>query len=338
VRILAAPDKMRGTLDAIRFASAIARAGRALGHDVTEAPMSDGGEGFASCFGGDEHAVSVTGPLGEAVDGTYFLGGGDLAVLESAAAAGRALLPHPTGDQVVQATTRGVGELIVAASRAGATAVLVGCGGTATTDGGRGAVSAIEDAGGLGATALVAATDVTTRFVDAAARFGPQKGATPSQVELLGRRLVSDAAYYEETYGVDVTTLDRGGAAGGLAGGLAALGAELRSGFDLVAEHRGLARTAATAELLVTGEGSLDATTLEGKTIASLLALLSPTCPVLLVCGTADDTALEALRATHPGPVRCCDLSERFGTRSLTDTERVVELSVREVLASRWLG
>ncbi len=338
MRILAAPDKMRGTLDAVSFASAIARAGRALGHDVTEAPMSDGGEGFAACFGGHEHFVAVTGPLGEVVRASFFLGDGFLASLESAAGAGRALLPHPTGEQVVLATTRGVGELIVAAGRAGATRVLVGCGGTATTDGGRGAVAAIEDAGGLGATALVAATDVMTRFVDAADRFGPQKGATPPQVELLGRRLFSDAAFYEETFGVDVTALDRAGAAGGLAGGLAALGAELRSGFDLVAEHRGLARIAAATQLVVTGEGSLDATTLEGKTISSLLGMLSPWCPVLLVCGTVDAAALSALRAGRPGPVLCCDLSERFGERSLTDTEHLVEESVREALASRSLG
>jgi len=216
--------------------------------------------------------------------------------------------------------------------------VLVGCGGSATTDGGRGAVAAIEAAGGLGSTTLVAATDVATRFVDAAARFGPQKGATPAQVQRLGRRLAEDAAFYLGAYGIDVTELDRSGAAGGLAGGLAAFGAELRSGFDLVAEHSGLSRAVKGIDLCVTGEGSIDPTTLEGKAISSVLALLSPTCPVLLVCGSADEATLNAIRSARRGPVHCFDLTQRFGASSMTDTERLVEDGVAELLASGALG
>ena len=115
----------------------------------------------------------------------------DVAVVESAAASGLPLAGGAEGNDPLRATTRGTGELVVAAAAAGARRVLLGVGGSATTDGGRGALEAIEEAGGLGEIEVVVACDVKTRFIEAAEEFGPQKGATPAQVVELGDRLAS---------------------------------------------------------------------------------------------------------------------------------------------------
>jgi len=332
VRVLVAPDKMRGTLDASHFADAIGRALLAHGHEVDRVALSDGGEGFVDCFGGEVHHAEVTGPLGEPIGASFRLLEDGTAIVEMASAAGRALLPHPTGDHAISATTAGVGQLILGAINAGATTVVVGCGGSATTDGGRGAVGVLEAAGGLGSTRLLAATDVTTGFLDAARLFGAQKGASPAQIELLSRRLDEEAAAYQARYGLDVTVLARAGAAGGLAGGLAALGAELCSGFELVAERQGLDEVITHAELCVSGEGSLDVTTLEGKVVAALLGRLAPSCPVLLICGSAEEASLAALRSSRSGSVLCADLTARYGHTASTDTERLVEEATGRLL------
>ncbi|HCB38019.1 MAG TPA: glycerate kinase, partial [Acidimicrobiaceae bacterium] len=129
---------------------------------------------------------------------------------------------------------------MAAAVAAGARRVVVAVGGSATTDGGQGAVAALLPHTRLDGVRVEVACDVRTTFVDAAKVFGPQKGATPAQVELLTRRLRTLAEVYLADYGVDVTELPGAGAAGGLAGGLAALGAQLVGGFDLVAAEVGL--------------------------------------------------------------------------------------------------
>ena len=166
------------------------------------------------------------------------------AVVEMSRAAGRALLPRPRHDDPVRATTAGVGQLLLAARDAGARRIVVGCGGSATTDGGLGAYEAVGSPAALRGLELVVACDVTTRFGDAAAVFGPQKGATAAQVVALGQRLVEVAARYRRETGIDVTGIPGGGAAGGLAGGLVALGARIEPGFDLVAGLVGLRRPA----------------------------------------------------------------------------------------------
>lgn len=323
---------MRGTLEAVDFSHAIARACGELGHACIELPMSDGGEGFTSVFGGVRHDVVVAGPLGEPVHAGFILRG-STAVIEMAAAAGRALLPHPQGDDPVDASTRGVGELLLAARAAGATRIIVGCGGSATTDGGAGCVEVVEAAGGLGDIELLGATDVTTPFLEAAAIFGPQKGATPAQVLELTARLHALADEWKTTRGIDVTMLERAGAAGGFAGGLAVLGARLVAGFDLVAEELGLADALADADLLVTGEGRLDVTTLEGKTIASLVALTPGGVRVLVIAGSADPLVVDVLRTSRPGRLEVVDLSQRFGAEdAAANPEYLVEQVVRTVL------
>ena len=162
--------------------------------------MSDGGEGLLDAVGGTRHVTTVAGPLGAPVEAEWRMleGAGataaPTAVVEMSRAAGRALLPKPRGEDPVRAGTAGVGQLLLAARDAGARRIVIGCGGSATTDGGEGAFDAVGSPVVLPGVELVVASDVTTAFTDAARVFGPQKGATPAQVEVLGRRLVDVAA------------------------------------------------------------------------------------------------------------------------------------------------
>jgi glycerate 2-kinase len=183
----------------------------------------------------------------------------------------------------------------------------------------------LEPHGRLHGLELLVACDVTTRFLDAAVTFSPQKGATPVQVELLSRRLERLAQVYEEDHGVDVRPLVGGGAAGGLAGGLAAVGAALVPGFELVAEAVDLAERMEGADLVVTGEGYLDEQSFHGKVVGGVVALAAEVgVPVLVVTGDAD--------AVQPVPY--VSLVERFGReRAMTDTLTCIEQVVAERLA-----
>ncbi len=270
-RALCAPDKFRGTLSAPEAAAALAAGARAAGVEhAVELPLADGGEGTLDALlaarGGERRTASVTGPLGGTVEAAWGLLPDGTAVVELAQASGLALVAGR--NDPVAATTRGVGELILVAAAAGARAVLLGVGGSATTDGGLGAAEAL---GWRLPLPVVVACDVATPFLEAARVYGPQKGASPEQVELLGRRLASLAARYRAATGIDVTALPGGGAAGGSAGGLAALGAELRPGFAVVARAAGFEAELARADAVLTGEGRLDGTSLAGKVVGEVL-------------------------------------------------------------------
>jgi glycerate kinase len=272
---VACPDKFRGSLSAAEAAAAMGRGLRSAGvTDVRELPLADGGEGTLDVVlavrGGARRTTRVTGPLGDPVDAEWAMLPDGTAIVEMARASGHALVPPDRRDPLA-ASTRGTGELIAAALRSGARQVVVGVGGSATTDGGLGAVDAL--AWGLGPVPVVVACDVRTEFGDAATVFGPQKGASPAQVGLLTRRLDQLAAVYRDRTDVDVTTIEGGGAAGGLAGGLAAIGAEVAPGLDVVAELVGLDDALASADLVVTGEGKLDATSFAGKVVGGVLEL-----------------------------------------------------------------
>jgi glycerate kinase len=219
----------------------------------------------------------------------------------------------------------------VAAASTGARRVLVGVGGSATTDGGRGALEAIEEAGGLGGIEVVVACDVDTRFVQAAEVFGPQKGASPVQVVELRHRLTAWAAILRARYGVDVTTTPGAGAAGGLAGGLAALGARLVPGFGVVAEAVGLLDRLAATDLVITGEGCLDSSSWSGKVVGGVAhAAREAGVPVLVVAGAVGPGGHEGADAT----VEVLNLTDRFGAEAaLRDPSRCVEEAVAAVLA-----
>ena len=338
MRLLAAPDKFRGTLDANGVAEAIVTGAHRCGWNTTIRPLSDGGEGFGSVLGGTKVALTVAGPLGEPVTASFSMLTPTTAVLEMASAAGRHLLVAPQGDDPLRASTKGVGELINAAERHGATSITVGCGGSATTDGGQGAVDEILARGDLTGVTLMVATDVTTTFLDAATTFASQKGANPRQVRALRERLSELADHYLERTGIDVTSLSRSGAAGGLAGGLATLGATLCSGFDVLADSVDLRSDVAASDLIVTGEGHLDATTLEGKTVWSLLEFVGPDLPILILCGQVEADVEEFVIKSRPGPTKVLSLSQLFGQdRSRHETTDVISDAVEFALHGDWL-
>jgi glycerate 2-kinase len=339
--LVAAPDKFRGTAEARDVAAAMAGAALAAGWTADEVPMSDGGEGLLLALGGTRRASIVTGPLGARVEAEWSLLGERrrseplTAVIEMSRAAGRALLPRPRGDDPVRASTTGVGELLLAARDAGARRIVIGCGGSSTTDGGIGAYEVVGTPGALGGIELVVASDVTTLFGDAAAVFGPQKGATAAQVLELGRRLAEVAARYRRETGVDVTGVPGAGAAGGLAGGLVALGARIEPGFDFVAGLVGLGERLERADLAVTGEGHLDPPSFHGKVPGGVLELARArgrrglVLPVLCIAGGVDASVL----ASPPSGLNVVSLAARFGkARARSETVALINLVTAEWL------
>lgn len=337
--LLAVPDKFRGTATAGQVCEAIARGAGRRGWTSRRVPLSDGGEGFLETFeelGGRLVTTRVEGPLGGPVEATW-LQAGSLAVIEMAQASGLALAGGAEGNDVMGASTRGTGELMVAAARAvsttpGAT-VVVGLGGSATTDGGLGALTAVQAVGGLGDVILIGACDVDIGFVEAAAEFAPQKGATEGQVVELGTRLSALADRYRRDLGVDVRTVPGAGAAGGMGGAIVALGGRLRSGYQVVRELLHVDVVMAQTSLVVTGEGALDAMSFRGKVVGSVLADADGLgVPALVVVGRATpDGRREAER--HGGHV--VSLTDRFGEgRALADTEACVDEAVGDYLAT----
>jgi glycerate kinase len=274
MRVLAAPDKFKGSATAAEVAAAITAAALARGHTCHELPLADGGEGTLEAFGGANRHSPVSGPDGSNVRAGWRLDG-DVAVIEAARASGLQLAGGREANNAVAATTRGTGELIERAVTDGARRVIVGVGGVASTDGGAGAIEVLAPYapfGTAGATELLVACDVQTLFVDAAPVFAAQKGASEDQVAELRERLERLQARYRETYGIDVASLPGSGAAGGLAGGLAAIGGRLVGGFDVIANQLGLDRALSDSDLVVSGEGLLDRESFAGKVVGGVIA------------------------------------------------------------------
>lgn len=327
--VLVAPDKFRGTATAGEVATAIAERAQAAGWTADAAPVSDGGEGFCAVLGGRRRAQRVRGPLGEPVETAWFDLGDRTAAVEAATACGLLLAGGPEHNDPVRATTAGVGELIAAAVKAEMRRVLVGVGGSATTDGGWGALEVLEPHSRLAGVDITVACDVSTRFTRAAEVFAPQKGATPSQVDLLTRRLERLAQLYREEFGVDVEAIEGSGAAGGLAGGLAALGASLVSGFEVVAERIDLVARMESADLVITGEGYLDEESFHGKAVGGVAAMASELgVPVLVIAGDADPGV------ETPAEIRTL-VGEAGLDRAMSDTLAVVAEVVGAALEGR---
>lgn len=267
--ILVAPDSFKGTFSSPAVAAAIGRGLEAAGHEVDLCPVADGGEGtleaLAPALGLERGSASVSDPLGRAIEAEYAVGDG-VGVVEMAAASGLGLVAESERDPFA-ATTFGTGELILAAVQAGARVVYVGVGGSATTDGGAGAIQAIERGGGLGRARLVVLSDVRTPFEDAAQVFGPQKGADAQDIRRLNKRLAALARRLDrDPRGVPMT-----GAAGGLSGGLwAAFGAELVPGAAFVLDEVDFDGRMRAARAVVTGEGKLDQQSLAGKAVSEV--------------------------------------------------------------------
>jgi allantoinase len=326
MRIVIAPDKFKGSLTAPEVAERVAAGARRADPaiEVVEIPSADGGEGTldAAIAAGFEHReVSVAGPTGVPVAAAFALRGTD-AVVELAQASGLDVLPGGVRD-ARGATSYGTGQLVVAALDAGARRIVLGIGGSASTDGGAGLLQALgaqlRDADGvelplggaalarlasvdlsgldarLGETELVLASDVDNPLLGrsgAAAVFGPQKGATSEDVGELDAalaRFVDVLSSRDAALAVPARAAAArpgAGAAGGVGFAAIALGATRRPGIDVVVEFTGLAERLAGADAVITGEGSLDAQSLMGKTpIGVARAAAAAGIPVHAVCG-----------------------------------------------------
>ena len=251
------------------MAAAIARGLRAAGREAEELPVADGGEGtidaLLSTLAGVEVTVEVGDPLGRPVEASFALiDDRRTAIVEMARASGLGLVAAEERDPWA-ASTRGTGELIVAAVDAGAEQVIVTVGGSATTDGGAGALAALADAGVT--VELDVLCDVRTPFEDAARVYGPQKGADAAMVRKLSERLQKVAkGFKRDPRGEPMT-----GAAGGLAGGLwAEHGARLQDGPAFVLGALGFDERMRAAAFVVTGEGRIDEQTLQGKLVGEV--------------------------------------------------------------------
>jgi glycerate kinase len=339
---LVCPDKFRGTLTAAAAAEAMSTGLRSAGFDsVRSVPLADGGEGTIDVLlearGGARRRTLVTGPLGDPVEAEWAVLPDRTAVIEMANASGLALVRDR--NDPLRASTRGTGELIAAAARSGAQRIIVGVGGSATTDGGLAAAEALGWS--LAGLDVTVACDVTTRFTEAARVFGPQKGATGAQVALLSRRLDQLVVAFFERTGVDVTVLEGGGAAGGLAGGLAAIGAKLEPGFDVVAHAAGLEAALENVALVVTGEGKFDMTSFEGKVVGGVLAWAADQgVPNLaVIAGQVSDDAREELSVRADVQVlaltdRVWQAGEAFVRTAMLVEEAAVEVG-RAALGAR---
>lgn len=337
-RVLLAPDKFKGTLTAAEVAAALAEGVRGAAPDVevVTVPVADGGDGLLDAFvaGGFERVdVRASGPLGEPVT-TSWARRGERAVVELAAVCGLAMLGKRR--EPLTATSRGVGEVVAAALDAGCRRVLIGIGGSASTDGGVGMVQALGarvlDAdgrevgpGGAGAGAAASldldalhpalreadvevACDVDNPLTGphgAAAVYGPQKGAGDADVARLDAALTTWADVVAAAAGADLRDLPGAGAAGGVGFAAAAvLGATLRPGADLVLDAMGFARRLDGVDLVITGEGALDEQTLRGKAPARVAAAAAAAgVPVIAVAGRcaldADAVRAAGFRAVH---------------------------------------
>jgi glycerate kinase len=330
MRVVIAPQEFKGSLTAREAAEAIAAGVRDVLPDaeIDVVPMSDGGAGIvdamlAAC-GGDLVTTRAHDPLMRPGDAAWaLLDAGDLAVIEMASASGLVLLSDAERNPLV-ATTFGTGELIRAALDRGCRRMIVGVGGSATVDGGGGAMQALgvrlldgegrELPPGGGALARLARIDASRRDprlaqveivvasdvrnalcgpTGAAAVFGPQKGASDADVDLLDNALRRFAGVVRRDLGIDILDAAGGGAAGGLAAGLMAIaGATIRPGFDVVADAIDLETKIAAADIVLTGEGRLDAQTAYGKTAAGVARLARARGkPVGCVAGSVDAAA-----------------------------------------------
>ena len=323
MKVVIAPDSFKESLDALQVAEAIARGWRSVfpDADCLLRPMADGGEGTVdavlAAVGGERRTCRVSGPLGTPVDAHWGWLGDGTAVIEMAAASGLHLVPAGQRD-ILRACSFGTGELIVQALNAGARRIILGLGGSATNDGGAGLFRALgmrllDSAGqtlepGGAALAHLASLDFSAldpRFrhvplqvaadVDnvlcgpcgASAVFGPQKGANPKQVRQLDAALAHYARLMAAALGNDHSAKPGAGAAGGLGFAAHVLGASFRPGIEVVAELSGLAAAVQSAELVITGEGCLDAQTLHGKTPFGVACIArAANVPVIALAGS----------------------------------------------------
>ncbi|MCG8562873.1 MAG: glycerate kinase [Hyphomicrobiales bacterium] len=378
--VLVAPSGFKESMDAEQAADAIAAGVRRAIPEarVLLAPMVDGGEGFTKALvkatGGEMRPVRVTGPVGRTVESFFgFLGGAEsrTAVIEMAAAAGLSLVPRDARDPT-RTTSTGVGELIRAALDAGAERILLGCGDSGINDGGAGMAQALGarllDAEGreigFGGGALARLARIDTSGLDkrlkqvridvavnwsnvllgprgVARVFGPQKGATPEQVEALEAGLETYAARISETFGLDIGHAPGSGASGGLGTGLVAFtGATLHPRFDIVMQYLAFDDALGAADLLITAEGALDGQSPHGKVPCEVARRAREAgVPTIALAGTigkgVTDTFASGIDAFACIIKRPCSLDEaiekgeKFLRRAAEDAVRMILVGLK---------
>jgi glycerate kinase len=284
--IVVAPNAFKETFSPREAARLISTGLRqAVDAELVPIPIADGGDGtlesLRDSIGGRTVSVTVTGPMHVPVRASYLLAG-RTAVIEMAKASGLKLVPPERRNPLI-ATTLGTGQLIAHAHRAGARRILLGVGGSATVDGGRGAIGVVPPEMARCVTVLCDVENPLLGPRGAARVFGPQKGATPSMVDVLEAMNEAWARSLKRDTGVNVRRIRGTGAAGGLPAALVAYGAKLVRGAEYILREAGFPRP---CDFVVTGEGCVDATSLGGKAVGTVLRL-SPA-PVVLVCGRCD--------------------------------------------------
>jgi glycerate kinase len=308
--VLLCPASLKGVLSARDAAAALARGVRGAGEEGVELPIADGGEGTADALhdalGGEWRTAIVSDPLGRPVFARWLLLPDGRGVLEAASAIGLPLLAENERDPLI-ASSRGLGELVLAALREGVCGLLVGLGGSATVDGGAGLCEVLRELS-VPTTVLC---DVRTELADAARLFGPQKGASVDDVVALERRLreLDELRPYAQLAG--------SGAAGGLGAALAALGAELVAGAPSVLDLVGFDGRLAECDLAATGEGQVDETTAEGKAPGAVAARCAAAGVRCVVFGGRVSAALDGVEtvALSGDPSRDTEDLEALGRR-----------------------
>ena len=332
MKAVVAIDSFKGCLSSAEAAVAVAEG--LAGCDCAVLPVSDGGEGFAAVLTdalvGRIVSASVRDPLGRPVEAAYGLIG-TTAVIESAAASGLTLM-RPEELDPLRASSRGTGELIADAIRRGARDIYVGFGGTGTNDGGAGMLEALEEVREIWKECrFTGLCDVSATFCGpegATAVYGPQKGVKPEQVGLLDARLRALAEKYRHALERDVLTKPGSGAAGGMAGALwAVLGGELKPGADAILDILHFENHLAGASLVVTGEGRIDAQTLQGKlpaVVARRVKAFSEGIRVVALAGRSELTLPQPLfddiiQITPKGTPLSTALDPSFARHRLTE-------------------
>ncbi|ADD42230.1 glycerate kinase [Stackebrandtia nassauensis] len=367
-RVVVAPDKFKGSLSAAEVAAHLAAGLRTEGSDVECVPVADGGDGTVAAMvtsGYQAQWTRVTGPLGALVDAMWASSssGAAVAVVELAQASGLVLSPRPL--DALRASSRGTGELLRAARDSGARHVVLGVGGSACTDGGAGMLQALGvrllDANGRdlppGGAALrdlasIDAAEVPDAWRDievtvacdvdnpllgpngAAAVYGPQKGASPSDVAVLEAGLARFAEVVRRDLGVDVADSPGAGAAGGVAYGvLAFLDARLRSGIELVLSLVDFDKRLVGADLVITGEGRLDTQTMRGKAPAGVAAAATRAgVPTIAVSGVCELTSAQLVEAGFTAAYQLSDLEPDL-QRSIRDAGPLLERIATHIAA-----
>ena len=337
MKAVIAIDSFKGCLSSTEAAASVAEG--LAGCDCAVLPVSDGGEGFAAvlteALGGMTVSVSVHDPLGRPIEAAYGIIG-TTAVIESAAASGLTLM-RPEELNPLRASSRGTGELIADAIRRGARDIYVGFGGTGTNDGGAGMLEALEEVRDYWQECrFTGLCDVSATFCGpegATAVYGPQKGVKPEQVGMLDARLRALAERYRPVLGRDVLTQPGSGAAGGMAGALwAVLGGELKPGADAILDILHFEDYLAGASLVITGEGRIDAQTLQGKlpaVVARRARAFSEGILVVALAGRSELTLPQPLfddiiQITPDCTPLSTALEPAFARRKLTEAARTI--------------